>query len=135
MTSYQLERHLNQIAALGRSVHAQNVDLPRQVEALERALGRLGVRFLEEELPDESHIDGGLCTIDGEQVLYLSPSAPPWRRAEVLLDALQRLPHRDIWLPPGIRELMRDEDFADHPLRLVASRQVPDASGAEEDDH
>ncbi|MCZ6806011.1 MAG: hypothetical protein O7F08_03600 [Deltaproteobacteria bacterium] len=97
------------------------MELPRQVEALERALGRLGIRFLEEELPDEAHIDGGLCSVDGEQLLYLSPAAPPWRRAEVLLDALRRLPHRDIWLPPEIRQLVQDEDFADRPVRLVAS--------------
>jgi len=110
------------------------MDLSRQVEALERALGRLGIRFLEEELPEEAHIDGGLCTVDGEQVLYLSPTAPPWRRAEVLLDALRRLPHRDIWLPPEIRQLVQDEDFADRPLRLVASRQASHGSGAKEDD-
>ena len=134
MTSYQFRRHLNQIAAFGPRVHAQKMDLPLQVEALELALGRLGIRFLEEELPEEAHIDGGLCTIDGEQVLYLSPSAPPWRRAEVLLDALRRLPHRDIWLPPEIRQLVQDEDFADRAVRLVASRQAS-GSGVKEDDH
>jgi hypothetical protein len=110
------------------------MDLPLQLEALELALGRLGIRFLEEELPEEARIDGGLCTIDGEQVLYLSPSAPPWRRAGVLLDALRRLPHRDIWLPPEIRQLVQDEDFADRAVRLVASRQAS-GSGVKEDDH
>ena len=79
------------------------MDLTAQLGALERALTRMGIRLLEEELPDEAHVDGGLCTVAGQQVLYVSPSAPPWRRAEVLLDALSRLPHRDIWLPPEIR--------------------------------
>ncbi len=97
------------------------MELPRRIEALERALGRLGVRFLEEELPKEAHIDGGLCSVDGERVLYLSPTAPPWRRAEVLLDALRRLPHREIWLPPEIRQLIQSQSFVDRPVRLVAS--------------
>jgi hypothetical protein len=67
----------------------------------------MGVRVLEEELPEESHVDGGLCRIDGALVLYVAPAAPPWRRAEVLLDALRRLPHGDIWLPPEIRSMLR----------------------------
>lgn len=110
---------INQIAERAPWAHAKNVDLARQVEALERALIRLGVRFLEEELPDEAHIDGGLCTVGGETVLYVSPTAPPWRRAEVLVSALRRLPHRDIWLPPEIRRLLQNEDSCASPLRLV----------------
>jgi hypothetical protein len=82
------------------------VDLARQLDALERALTRLGIVLLEEELPEEAYIDGGLCTVAGELVIYVSPTAPPWRRAEVLIDALRRLPHRDIWLPPEIRQLL-----------------------------
>jgi hypothetical protein len=95
------------------------VDLTSQLGALERALMRMGIRFLEEELPDEAHIDGGLCKVADELVLYVSPTAPPWRRAEVLLDALRRLPHRDIWLPPEIRELLKNEDFCEKPVRLL----------------
>lgn len=67
----------------------------------------LGIALLEEELPDEASIDGGLCKVAGELVIYVSPTAPPWRRAEVLLEALRRLPHRDIWLPPEIRRLLQ----------------------------
>jgi len=111
------------------------MDLPRQIEVLERALGRLGIRFLEEELPQEAHIDGGLCTVDGEQVLYLSPAAPPWRRVEVLIDALRRLPHRDIWLPPEIRQLVEDQSLVDRPVRLVASGEASHDPGAVGGDH
>ncbi len=92
-----------------------------QLDALERALTRLGIRLLEEELPDEAHIDGGLCTVAGERVLYVSPTAPPWRRAAVLLHALRRLPHGDVWLPPEIRRLLRSDDFCDNPNRLIGS--------------
>jgi hypothetical protein len=98
------------------------VDLVTQLDALERALTRMGIRLLEEELPDEAHIDGGLCRLAGEQVLYVSPSAPPWRRAEVLLDALRRLPHRDIWLPPEIRALLRSDDFCEERVPLLRWR-------------
>jgi len=52
-------------------------------------------------------------------LLYVSPSAPPWRRAEVLLGALRRLPHGDIWLPPEIRKLLPSDDFGDKPPRLI----------------
>ena len=99
--------------------HPTPVDLTSQLGALERALTRMGIRFLEEELPDEAQIDGGLCRVADELVLYVSPTAPPWRRAEVLLDALRRLPHRDIWLPPEIRALLDSDEVCDKPLRLL----------------
>lgn len=95
------------------------MELALQLDALERALTRLGIRFLEEELPEEAHVDGGLCRVQGEMLLYVSPSAPPWRRAEVLLDALRRLPHQEIWLPPEIRRLLSSDDFCGKPLRLL----------------
>jgi len=98
------------------------MDLAQRVDALERAVTRLGVRLREEELPEEARVDGGLCRVDGELVVYVSPSAPPWRRAEVLLGALRRLPHADLWLPPHIRELLESHDFGAKPpalLRLV----------------
>jgi hypothetical protein len=82
---------------------------------------RLGIRLLEEELPEEAHIDGGLCKVGGQLVLYVSPTAPPWRRAEVLLNALRRLPHGDIWLPPEIRSLLRSDDPCSEALRLIRS--------------
>lgn len=103
--------------ACGRTLGG--VELALQLDALERALTRLGIRFLEEELPEEAHVDGGLCRVQGEMLLYVSPSAPPWRRAEVLLDALRRLPHQEIWLPPEIRRLLSSEDFCGKPLRLL----------------
>jgi hypothetical protein len=97
------------------------VELALQLDALERAMMRLGIRLLEEELPDEAHIDGGLCKVGGELVLYVSPTAPPWRRAGVFLNALRRLPHRDIWLPPEIRSLLRSDDSCEEAIRLVRS--------------
>jgi hypothetical protein len=107
--------------------HPTPVDLTTQLGALERALTRMGISLLEEELPDEAHIDGGLCRVADTLVLYVAPAAPPWRRAEVLLDALRRLPHGDIWLPPEIRQLLQSEDFVDKPIRLLRSE--------DEDDH
>jgi hypothetical protein len=79
----------------------------------------MGVRLREEELPEEAHLDGGLCKLGEELVLYVAPNAPPWRRAKVLLDALRRLPHEDLWLPPEIRELLDREDCGDSPARLL----------------
>ena len=91
---------------------------------MERALLRLGVRFLEEELPEEAIVDGGLCKVGDETVLFISPIAPPWRRVKVLLDALRRLPHQDLWLPPEIRSQLRGgteppavHTIASHPTK------------------
>ena len=109
-SSYQPCFEKLQIAGSPPSAHAIAVDLAEQLDALERALTRLGVRLLEEELPDEAHIDGGLCTVKDERVLYLRPDAPPWRRAEVLLGALRRLPHDQIWLPPEIRAALESPE-------------------------
>jgi hypothetical protein len=86
---------------------------------MERALTRLWIVLLEEELPDEAHIDGGLCNVGGELVVYVSPTAPPWRRADVLLNALRRLPHGDVWLPPEIRRRLESDDVCDKPARLI----------------
>ncbi|MBW2720424.1 MAG: hypothetical protein JRD94_18315 [Deltaproteobacteria bacterium] len=74
------------------------MDPALQLDSLERALTRLGIRLVE---------------------LYVSPTAPPWRRAEVLLRALRRLPHGDVWLPPEIRRLLQSDDFCGNPVRLV----------------
>jgi hypothetical protein len=90
---------------------------------MERALMRLGVQLLEEELPEEAHIDGGLCKVAGQVVLYVSPAAPPWRRARVLQQALCRLPHHDIWLPPELRRLLADEDLVRDPDGLLQLKQ------------
>lgn len=95
------------------------VELSSKLDALERALTRMGIRLLEEELPEEAHVDGGLCKIDGELVVYVSPTAPPWRRAQVLQDALRQLPHTDIWLPPEIRRILDAEGFGSGPPGLL----------------
>lgn len=95
------------------------MDLTERLDALERALTRMGVRLREEELPEEASIDGGLCEVGGERVVYLSPAAPPWRRADVLLRVLRRLPHADVWLPPEIRRLLSDEESCDTSVPLV----------------
>lgn len=95
------------------------MELAQQLDALERALTRMGIVLLEEELPEEAHIDGGLCKFGGELVLYVSPTAPPWRRLDVLLRALRRLPHADVWLPPEIRQLLQGEDICDDAAGLI----------------
>ncbi|HSN82721.1 MAG TPA: hypothetical protein VLS88_09105 [Polyangiales bacterium] len=99
------------------------MDLASKLDAMERALMRMGIRVLEEELPEEAQIDGGLCRVAGELVLYVSPTAPPWRRAMVLQQALRRLPHRDIWLPPELRRLLADEDFGEDADGLLQLKQ------------
>ena len=98
------------------------MELAQQLDALERALTRMGIVLLEEELPEEAHIDGGLCNVGGALVVYVSPTAPPWRRVDVLLRALRRLPHADVWLPPEIRRLLQGEDICDDAAGLIPLR-------------
>lgn len=98
------------------------MDLASQLRALERAITRMGVRLREEELPEEAHLDGGLCKLGEDLILYVSPDAPPWRRAQVLLDALRRLPHEGVWLPPEIRDLLDREDCGDSRNRLLGCK-------------
>ena len=95
------------------------MDLAEQLDALERALTRMGVRLREEELPEEASIDGGLCEVGGERIVYVSPGAPPWRRAEVLLRVLRRLPHGQVWLPPEIRALLSEEESCGASVPLI----------------
>lgn len=111
MSSYQLGPWDDQIAGRTSRTQGRGVDLALQLDALERALTRLGIQVLEEDLPAEAHVDGGLCRVAGEPVVYLCPAAPPWRRARVLLHALRQLPHQDLWLPPELRQLLDDDDF------------------------
>jgi hypothetical protein len=95
------------------------VELSAKLDALERALTGIGIRLVEEELPEEAHVDGGLCKIGEELVVYVSPTAPPWRRAQVLQQALRQLPHGDVWLPPEIRRILEREAFGGGPHGLL----------------
>ena len=116
---YQDGIRVLQIAGLEAGAQASAMDLAGQLHALERAITRLGVRVIEEELPEEAVIDGGLCRLGGEIVLYVSPKAPPWKRASVLLSALRQLPNDDVWLPPEIRRVLEREDCGPGPDRLL----------------
>ena len=50
-------------------------------------------------------------------------------------DALRRLPHDDIWLPPEIRRLIEHGDLARPAVRLVASpAKASHAADVEEGD-
>lgn len=95
------------------------MDLAGKLDAMERALTRMGVRLVEEELPEEAHVDGGLCRIAGELVVYVSATAPPWRRVQVLRQALARLPHQEVWLPPEVRHLLEHPDAGRDPSGLL----------------
>ncbi|MGD8608871.1 MAG: hypothetical protein PVH21_16350 [Myxococcales bacterium] len=95
------------------------MELATKLDALERALTRMGIRLLEEELPEEAHVDGALCKIAGQLVVYVSAKAPPWRRAQVLEEALRKLPHGDVWLPPELRRLLDREDVGGQANRLL----------------
>jgi hypothetical protein len=71
---------------------------------LEEALDRLEVTVRVEAMPEESHLSGGLCVVNGKYSVIISPRANTAEQVEVLLDALRQLDTESIWLPPLIRE-------------------------------
>ena len=77
-----------------------------KLQILEDALVRLGVSVRHEALPEGTRISGGLCSLRGEPVVFVTPDAPDMERVAVMVEALRKLDTRDMWLPPLLRELI-----------------------------
>lgn len=76
---------------------------------LEEALDRLDVAIRVETMPEETHLSGGLCVVNGKYSVIISTRANVAERIDVLLDALRQLDTESIWLPPAIRERISDD--------------------------
>jgi hypothetical protein len=76
----------------------------RLVAALEDAVERLGVRVRRER----GAFRGGLCTVDGEQVLVLNRQHPPEAHLAALAEALAELPSEQLYLRPAVRVALEE---------------------------
>ena len=97
---------------------------PAVVAALEEALGRLGVRVRRERGP----FRGGLCVVDGEEVVVLNRAQPPETQVTVLAAAVRASAHDGLYLRPAVRAALDDAWAA------ADAGRVDDAGGAEPDD-
>ena len=77
---------------------------PAVVAALEEALGRLGVRVRRERGP----FRGGLCVVDGEEVVVLNRAQPPEAQVAVLAEAVRASDHDALYLRPAVRAALDD---------------------------
>lgn len=92
---------------------------PAVVAAFEEALGRLGVHVRRERGP----FRGGLCTVDGDEVVVLNRAQPPEAQAAVLAAAIRRCDHAGLYLRPAVRAALDDA--------WAAADAGHDAGGAE----
>lgn len=77
---------------------------------LEAVADKLGVEIRYEPMEGEASLSsGGLCRIRGKQVIIINAKASPGDRIRTFVKALRRLDMRQIYLRPGIRDLLEGE--------------------------
>ena len=95
---------------------------PAVVAALEEALGQLGVRVRRERGP----FRGGLCVVDGEEVVVVNRAQPPEAQVAVLAEAVRRSDHDALYLRPAVRAALEDAWAAADAGHDDAGGAVPD---------
>lgn len=77
---------------------------------LEAVAEQLGVEIRYEPMEDETALSpGGLCRIRDKQVIIVNSRAPARDQVGTLVKALRRLELNQIYLRPGIRDLLEGE--------------------------
>ncbi|MCF8145388.1 MAG: hypothetical protein K9N21_15840 [Deltaproteobacteria bacterium] len=77
---------------------------------LEVVADQLGVEIRYEPMEGETALSpGGLCRIRGKQVIIVNSKAPPGDQVGTFVKALRRLDLGQIYLKPGIRDLLEGE--------------------------
>jgi len=77
---------------------------------LEAVADQLGVEIRYEPMEGETALSpGGLCRIRGKQVIIVNSKAPPGDQVGTFVKALRRLDLGQIYLKPGIRDLLEGE--------------------------
>lgn len=74
------------------------------VKALEEAHAQLGVRVRR----DRGSFRGGLCTVEGDQVIVLNKLHPLEAHMAALAESLRSLPHEQLYLRPAVRAALED---------------------------
>jgi hypothetical protein len=77
------------------------------LDQLEDLANRLGIKVRYENVNlEESSGAGGLCRLRGEYVLIIHARAPVKEKIQVMTEVLKRFPLGDIYIRPGIRDLL-----------------------------
>jgi hypothetical protein len=77
---------------------------------LEAVADQLGVEIRYEPMEGETALSpGGLCRIRDKQVIIVNSKAPPGDQVGTFVKALRRLDLSQIYLRPGIRDLLEGD--------------------------
>ena len=76
--------------------------VPQIVQALEEAVGQLGVDVRHER----GNFRGGLCTVGDETVVVLNKRTPVEAHLAILAEALRALPVDEVYLRPAVRDAL-----------------------------
>jgi len=74
------------------------------IEELKQAAGQLGY----EVRVEKGNFRGGICSVDGEQIIMLNKRHLPETRLVVLADALRHAPIDTVYLKPAVRQALVD---------------------------
>ena len=76
---------------------------------LEELAERLGILVRDENINiDEVSSTGGLCIVEGQYILILNSKTTLQEKIQVTIKALQQFDISDIYVKPGIRELLEE---------------------------
>lgn len=76
---------------------------------LEELAERLGVLVRDENINiDDVSSTGGLCIVEGQHILILNSKTTLQEKIQVAIKALRQFDISEIYVKPGIRELLED---------------------------
>ena len=76
---------------------------------LEELAERLGVLVRDENINiDDVSSTGGLCIVEGQHILILNSKTSLQEKIQVAIKALRQFDISDIYVKPGIRELLEE---------------------------
>jgi len=76
---------------------------------LEELAERLGVLVRDENINiDDVSSTGGLCIVEGQHILILNSKTTLQEKIQVAIKALRQFDISDIYVKPGIRELLEE---------------------------
>ena len=76
---------------------------------LQETLSKLGVTVrYEDVMTDDVPSWGGFCTINKKEYLIIDRRAPLDKKIDIFVEALKRYDTEAIYIPPLIREMLRD---------------------------
>ena len=80
------------------------MNLSQIIGELSEVAPQLGLRVRMEK----GRFAGGLCTVNGEQLIVLNKRHPPERQFAVLAGALRTVPIDEIYLKPSVRRALEE---------------------------